>query len=420
MARQIQRLSARLVTSIREPGMRADGLGLYLHVSEAGAKSWVYRFMLRGKSHDMGLGGVDVVSLSEARERALEARKLHKAGIDPIEERNAERTRQAVDAASSMTFAECAKALIRSHEAGWRNPKHRQQWRNTLATYAYPVFGHLPVDAIDTGLVMQVIEPLWATKTETASRLRGRIEAALDWAAARGYRSGENPARWRGHLDKLLPKRDRVQRVKHHAALPYDEVATFLQPLRKREGVAARGLEFLILTAARPGEVYGATWNEVDLDKAVWTIPGGRMKSAKEHRVPLSDEATALLHEMRNLRVSAFVFPGQGQGRPLSNMAFLQLLKRMGHEDLTAHGFRSTFRDWTAERTRHPREVAEAALAHAIGNKVEAAYRRGDLFEKRRRLMNDWAKYCTSVVPRGEVVDFGKAGRSHSTRAAGQ
>jgi integrase len=398
MARQVQRLSARSVAAERKPGMHADGLGLYLYVSKSGAKSWIYRFMLRGRSRDMGLGGLDVVSLSEARERALEARKLVKAGIDPIEERNAERAREAVDAASRMTFADCARALIKSHEAGWRNPKHRQQWRNTLATYAYPVFGNLPVDTVDTGLVMKVIEPLWTTKTETASRLRGRIEAVLDWAAARGYRSGENPARWRGHLDKLLPRREKVQRVQHHPAMSYEDVAAFMQALRDREGFAARGLEFLILTAARPGEVYGAAWDEIDLDKAVWTIPDGRMKAGMEHRVPLTDRAIVLLQEMQRLRISNFVFPGQGPGRPLSNMAFLQLLKRMGHGDLTAHGFRSTFRDWAAERTSFPRELAEKALAHAVGNKVEAAYQRGDLFDKRRKLMDAWAQYCDSAT----------------------
>jgi integrase len=340
--------------------MHADGLGLYLYVSKSGAKSWIYRFMLRGRSRDMGLGGLDVVSLSEARERALEARKIVKAGIDPIEERNAERAREAVDAASRMTFADCARALIKSHEAGWRNPKHRQQWRNTLATYAYPVFGNLPVDTVDTGLVMKVIEP-------------------------------------RGHLDKLLPRRDRVQRVQHHPALPYEDIGAFVLALRDRDGFAARGLEFLILTAARPGEVYGATWDEIDLDRAVWTIHADRMKAGKEHRVPLPDRAVELLREMQEVRVSDFIFPGQGPGRPLSNMAFLQLLKRMRHEDLTAHGFRSTFRDWAAERTSFPRELAEKALAHAVGNKVEAAYQRGDLFDKRRKLMDAWAQYCEST-----------------------
>jgi integrase len=259
------------------------------------------------------------------------------------------------------------------------------------------VFGNLPVDTVDTGLVMKVIEPLWTTKTETASRLRGRIEAVLDWAAARGYRSGENPARWRGHLDKLLPRRDRVQRVQHHPALPYEDIGAFVLALRDRDGFAARGLEFLILTAARPGEVYGATWDEIDLDRAVWTIHADRMKAGKEHRVPLPDRAVELLREMQEVRVSDFIFPGQGPGRPLSNMAFLQLLKRMRHEDLTAHGFRSTFRDWAAERTSFPRELAEKALAHAVGNKVEAAYQRGDLFDKRRKLMDAWAQYCEST-----------------------
>jgi integrase len=393
MARQINKLSTRTVAAANEPGMLSDGNGLYLQISPSGSKSWIYRFMLRGRSRDMGLGGVDVVTLKEARALAHEARRLVKSGIDPVDARKVQQRQQVVQAATTLTFAECARQLIKSHEPGWRNPKHRQQWHNTLETYAFPIFGDLPIDSIDTGLVLQAIEPIWTTKTETASRLRGRVEAVLDWAKARGYRSGENPARWRGHLANLLPKKEKVRRVKHHAALPYEDVGAFMKALREQDGIAGRGLEFLILTAARPGEVVGATWDEIDIDKAVWTIAADRTKSGSEHRVPLSHSAVAVLQGMEQARVSEFVFPGQKDKRPLQTAAFLRLLERMGHGDLTAHGFRSTFRDWAAERTAFPREIAEAALAHAIGNKVEAAYRRSDLLDKRRRLMDAWSEF---------------------------
>ncbi len=406
MARQTEKLTVRGVAAEDRPGMYSDDRGLYLQVARGGSKSWIYRFMLRGRSRDMGLGGIDVVTLAEARDSALEARKLVKAGIDPIENRSARRAQQqAVDAASARTFRDCAENFITSHEKGWRNPKHRAQWRNTLATYAFPVFGDVPVDAVNTAMVTEVIEPIWATKTETATRLRGRIEAILDWAKARGYRTGENPARWRGHLENLLPKASKVRKVKHHAALPYEDIAAFTKALRGRDGVAAYGLEFVILTAARPGEVTGARWDEVNLEKAVWTIPGDRMKSGDEHRVPLSPSAVAVLREMEKVRMSDFVFPGQRDGQPLWTDALRRLLERMGHAGLTTHGFRSTFRDWAAERTAYPGEVAEAALAHTVGNKVEAAYRRGDLFDKRRKLMEAWAAYCDQE-PEGDVVGF--------------
>jgi integrase len=316
MARQINKLSTRTVAAANEPGMLSDGNGLYLQISPSGSKSWIYRFMLRGRSRDMGLGGVDLVTLKEARALAHEARRLVKSGIDPVDARKVQKRQQAVQAATTLSFAECARQLIRSHEPGWRNPKHRQQWHNTLETYAFPIFGDLPVDSIETGLVLQAIEPIWTTKTETASRLRGRVEAVLDWAKARGYRSGENPARWRGHLANLLPKKEKVRRVKHHAALPYEDVGAFMKALREQDGVAARGLEFLILTAARPGEVVGARWEEIDLDKAVWSIAAERMKSGSEHRVPLSPSAVAVLQRMEQSRVSEFVFPGpSGIGR---------------------------------------------------------------------------------------------------------
>lgn len=412
MARSINRLSARMVASVTERGYYADGGGLYLQISVYGTKSWLFRFTLAGKAREMGLGALHTVSLADAREEAGKCRALVRNGADPIELRKAERLKVLAEAAKSMTFKECADAFIQAHEAGWKNAKHASQWRNTLTTYAYPVFGELPVTAIDTGLVLKVLEPIWTTKTETASRLRGRIESVLDWATARKHRNGENPARWKGHLDKLLPAPSKVQKVEHHAALPYDEMGGFLALLRAQESISARGLEFQILTAARTGEVIGARWDEIDMAKKVWTVPAERMKAGKEHRVPLSNAALKVLTEMERVRSGDFVFPGAKEKRPLSGMAFLMLMRRMKRADLTAHGFRSTFRDWAAERTAYPREVAEMALAHTIADKVEAAYRRGDLFEKRARLMQDWAEFC-AIVPTeaagGNVVTLRQA-----------
>jgi integrase len=351
----------------------------------------------------MGLGSAELVSLADAREKALAARKLLLNGVDPIEEKKAARASAALEAAKGMTFESCAEAYIEAHKAEWRNAKHANQWGSTLKAYVYPIFGDLPVSRIDVGLVMKALEPIWTAKTETANRLRGRIEAVLDWATVRGYRQGDNPARWRGHLDSLLPRRAKVQKVEHHAALPYAEVGAFMEALRQQEGLSALALEFLILTATRTSETIGATWSEFDLDAATWTIPAKRIKAGKEHRVPLSPAALAIVKRMCELRSGEFVFPGGKRGRPLSNMALLKLLERMGRDDLTAHGFRSTFRDWAAERTNFPREVAEMALAHAVGDKVEAAYRRGDLFQKRRHLMEAWAKHCANVRPAGNV-----------------
>ena len=404
MARKIERLTALAVTKTRREGLHADGGGLYLQVSGSGAKSWLYRFMLNGKARAMGLGSVHTVSLAEAREQAIQCRKLTRQGVDPIEARKVERTKAQLEAAKSITFDACATSYIAAHKAGWRNSKHADQWRSTLDTYAMPVFGSLPVQDIDLTLVLKVLEPIWKTKTETASRLRGRIEAVLDWATVRGYRRGDNPARWRGHLDKVLPARSKVQKVIHHEALPYVEIGEFVAALRDQEGVAARALEFLILTATRTGEVIGARWDELDLGQRVWTVPPNRMKAGREHRVPLSTAAMALLETMKKQRRDEYVFPGFKQGKPLSNMAMLKLLERIGRSDLTAHGFRSTFRDWAAERTNFPREVAEMALAHTIGDKVEAAYRRGDLFEKRRDLMATWAGYCGEIPRSAHVI----------------
>jgi integrase len=317
----------------------------------------------------------------------------------------------------AMTFRAVTNAYLAAHEAGWRNPKHRAQWRATLKTYVFPHFGELPVADVNTGHVMAALEPIWREKAETASRLRGRIEAVLDYAAARGWRTGENPARWRGHIANLLPRRSKIARVEHHAALPWQDISAFLIDLRSRDGLGARALEFAILTAARTGEVLGARWSEINLDEAVWTVPAKRMKAGQEHRVPLSDAALAIVRALLPLRPAddaegkAFVFPGARRSRPLSGMAMLMLLRRMGRADLTAHGFRSTFRDWAAECTGYAREVAEAALAHTLRDKVEAAYRRGDLFEKRRRLMDDWAAFCARpAIEAGSVTPIRAAG----------
>lgn len=394
MARGIQKLTALQVDRAKKPGCYADGGGLYLQVTNSGAKSWLFRFMLKGKAREMGLGPLHAISLAEARLKAADCRKQLHAGIDPIEARKAARAAASVAAASTSTFEECADAYIAAHRAGWKNAKHADQWKNTLATYAYPVFGALPVASIDTPLVMKCLEPIWATKAETASRLRGRIENVLDWATVRGFRQGENPARWKGHLDKLLPARSKVAKVVHHAALPYSELGAFMTELRAQDGTAARGLEFLILTATRTNETQSATWDEFDRAAGIWTIPAERMKATKEHRVPLSARALEILAAMHEAKQGDYVFPGARENRPLSNMAFLMILRRIGRQNLTAHGFRSTFRDWAAEMTAYPHEVAEMALAHAVGDKVEAAYRRGDLFEKRRRIMEDWAAYC--------------------------
>jgi integrase len=416
MARTTGRLTALKVMRVAsKPGMYADGGGLYLQVTPGGA-SWIYRYMLRGRAREMGLGPLALYGLQNARAKALDARRLRHEGVDPIESRRAARAKERLDDAKVVTFKQCADNYIKAHRAGWRNAKHAAQWEATLATYVEPIIGSLPVQTIDTGLVMKVLEaevrdarnrpatPLWSAKPETASRLRGRIESILDWAKVRNYRDGENPARWRGHLDKLLPSRTKVRKVQHHAALPYDELPDFMTALRGQDGIAARALEFAILTAARTGEVLNARWDELDMAARLWTIPSNRMKAGKEHRVPLSARAIAILQEMRHFghfdegqsTAAGFVFPGGKQALPLSNMSFLMLLRRMKRDGLTAHGFRSTFRDWAAERTNFPSEVAEMALAHAVSSKVEQAYRRGDLFERRRRIMAVWATFCST------------------------
>jgi integrase len=386
--------------------MHCDGGGLYLQVTQGGdgalRRSWLYRYVLHGRERQMGLGSLNDRGLAKAREKAAGARKQREQGIDPIDAKHAERASAAIARANAMSFDHCRDAYIAAHRAAWRNAKHAAQWTSTLDTYVTPVFGKLPVQAIETGLLMKVLEPLWVAKPETASRVRGRIECILDWAGARRFRIGENPARWRGHLDKLLPARRKVRKVKHHAAMPYTEIAAFMAQLRERSTAAARALEFTILTAARSGEVLGARWDEIDLAAKLWTVPADRMKGGREHRVPLSAAALAVIEHMQVYRENDHVFPGD-RGDRVSGMAMSMQLRRMGR-DVTVHGFRSTFRDWAAERTIFPSEVVEMALAHAVGSKVEAAYRRGDLFEKRRRLMDAWADFCDKSPASGTVV----------------
>jgi integrase len=398
MARTIGKLTALGVAKAKRRGYYSDGGGLFLQVSAFGSKSWVFRFREAGRLREMGLGATHTIELVEAREKARECRRLRLDGIGPIEARKRVRSQKRLDAAKAMTFKDCAERYIGSHSAGWRSATHAAQWPSTLDRYVYPVFGSLPVQAVDVGLVLKALEPIWTEKPETASRVRGRIESILDWATARGYRQAENPARWRGHLENLLPRKSKVQRVKHHAALPYDEVADFMTQLRRQQGVAALALVFAILTAARTGEVIGARWSEVNFDDRLWTVPAERMKAGKEQRVPLSDAALAILERMSKIRQGDLIFPGSRTRRPISNMAMAMTLRRMGRSDLTVHGFRSTFRDWAAENTDFPSEVAEMALAHIVSDRVEAAYRRGDLFHKRRQLMDEWSLFCRAGV----------------------
>jgi len=409
-------LTDRQVRAAKAPGILIDGKGLRLKITvnpktQELRKNWIWRGKVDGgRVREVGLGSIATVSLEVVRKRAQALREQARAGIDPIAAREAERAQKATEAARALTFEQCAERYIAAHEASWKNAKHRQQWANTLKAYAYPLFGKVPVADVSQGMVMQILEPLWAEKTETASRLRGRIEAVLDWATVRGLRRGDNPARWRGHLDKLLPKRSRARKVQHHPALPYAELPGFMAKLREAEGLAACALALCILTATRSSETLEARWSEIDMDARVWTIPASRMKAGREHRVPLSAEALKLLKLLKPQKRQKveFVFPGAKPGRPLSNMAMLQVLRRMKRTDIVPHGFRSTFRDWCAERTNYPREIAEAALAHVNADKAEAAYRRSDLFDKRRQLMTQWSAYCSSPPAAGKVVPIRK------------
>ncbi len=418
-------LTDRQVRQARKAGDLTDGEGLLLRVStrdEGGEvsirKSWVLRVQVKGgRRVEMGLGSPTTVTLAGVRELAKRYRGLARRGLDPIKHREAERAAVAAEAARAMTFKQCAEAYLAAHEMGLKNAKHRLQWRNTLAS-TYDKLGALPVSEVDVAAVMRVLDPLWRKKTETASRIRGRIEAVLAWATVMGYREGANPAAWRNNLDKLLPARTKVRPVVHHPALPYADLPAFMLAIKAIDGMGARALEFAVLTAARSGEVRRMTWREVAFDTKVWTVPGARMKMQREHRVPLSDAAVAILRARRavahDVKPDAFVFPGSPIGRaarsavlpPISDMTLTAVLRRMKRDAVTVHGFRSTFRDWAAEQTEFQGEVAEAALAHVIGDKVEAAYRRGDLFEKRRMLMDVWGAYCASARIT-EVADLG-------------
>jgi integrase len=392
------KLKAASLKSISTPGKHADGGGLYLQVTKhpvAGnlRKSWIVRYRAAtGKMREMGIGSFEDVSLANAREKAERIRYEVRDGSDAVEVR-AEAKQEAIRSrAAAMTFAQCAEAYVNAHQSSWKNEKHRAQWTSSLQTYAYPIFGEVAIQDINISMVMKVLDPIWETKTETASRVRGRIENIIDWATVREYRTGENPARWRGHLEKALPARNKTKKVKHFAALAIDDFPKFMKHLRAQTGVGPLAFQFAILTATRTSEAIEARWDEIDLVDQSWTIPADRMKAGRIHRVPLSAAAVSVLKKARGLD-PIVVFPGQRPGKHISNMAFLMILRRMGRTDVTAHGFRSTFRDWAAERTDFQNEVAEAALAHVVSNQAEAAYRRGDLFEKRRALMEAWGKF---------------------------
>jgi integrase len=405
MARKIERLSAVRVRTLKQPGYFNDGGNLYFRVAPGGTTGWIFRWSANGKTRDMGLGAYPQISLAAARKHAEECRALVQRGLDPIEQRRAQRGAQRVAEAKLLTFDDAVRLYIKDNESGWRSPKHRMQWGKTLADYASPVFGKLPVSAVDDGLVLRALKPIWNDKPDTASRVRGRIESVLNWARVHGYRTGENPARWKGHLDQVLPKKSEIRPAENFPAMHHRQVGAFMARLRERSDIAARCLEFLVLTAARSGEARGARFTEIDRDAAVWVIPPERHKTGKKtrlaHRVPLSPRALAIVEEMRACG-GQYVFPGRSD-RPLSTGALLMLLERMNRGDVTAHGFRATFRTWVSEETSFPTDVAEAALGHVNGTKVEQAYVRGTMFDKRRKLMEAWATYCANTGS-GDVV----------------
>lgn len=410
MGRKAKELSPLVVGRLKTPGMHFVGgvSGLALQVSPSGARSWILRATVGTKRRDIGLGGFPDVPLASAKERARMAREQIINGIDPVAERQAKKSALIAAEGKTVTFQKAAELFINAKEAEWSNVKHAAQWRATLETYAYPLVGKVLVRDIELHHILEILEPIWTTKTETASRLRGRLASILDWAKGRDYRTGDNPALWRGHLEHQLAKPSKIAKVMHHPALPYIQLGGFMAALRKHEGIGAKALEFTILTATRSGESRKAKWSEIDMNATIWTIPGERMKMKKEHRVPLSPAAITMLKSLPRLDTD-LVFPGSKHGSCISDMTMTAILRRMGL-DVVPHGFRSTFRDWAAERTNYPRDVAEMALAHAIGDKVEAAYRRGDLFDKRRRMMTEWAAFCNKVTTSAEVVPINARG----------
>jgi integrase len=412
MSRPIYKLSAPSLSRLIRPGYYGDGGNLYLQVKRSGAKSWIFRYTIAGQRQDMGLGSFVTFSLKEAREKARINRQLVDARRDPRRERDLARTEAKLEAEKAVTFQECAERYIASHEAGW-SLNYAKQWKGSLSDYVYKVFGGLPVRAVDVSHVMKVLEPIWTTRPGMAPQLRGRIENILNWAKVQDYRSGENPARWRGHLQNLLPRISKVHRVKNHPALPHKEVSSFISALRQQDSLGALPLEFTILTAARTGEAIGATWKEIDFGERVWTVPAERMKAGEIHEVPLSSTAMKILDRMQEIRASDFVFPGRKTGRPIGDNTMIQLLKRIGREnvDVTVHGFRSAFRDWAGDCTEFKREDVEMCIAHKVGSKVELSYRRSTALERRRKIMEAWAEYCltpaavtTKVAEVGETI----------------
>ncbi|MBI1685388.1 tyrosine-type recombinase/integrase [Caulobacter hibisci] len=416
MARLLERLSPLEVRRAESPGLYPDGGGLHLQVTGEAGRSWIFRYWLNKKEKWMGLGPLHCVSLAKARELARGARELLHQGLDPLEERRKAQKAEVLEEAKAITFDKAIDEFIEANQSAWRNEKHIKQWKTSLTTYASPHMGKLAIADIGADEVLKALKPIWGSKAVTAGRVRGRIENVLDWATALGYRQGDNPARWGGHLDKILPAKAKVAKVKHHAALPYAGLSMFMRKLAEFDSVSAKALTFTILTAARTGEVLGLEWSEIDLEEKVWTVPEGRMKGQREHRVPLTDPAIAILKDMadrwRDVEARRWkpnrskaapteptgpVFFGAKAGKGLSNMSMLKVLKTLRRPDLTTHGFRSTFRDWAAEKTDHAGEIVEMALAHVVANKVESAYRRGDLFGKRRVLMEDWAKACAVI-----------------------
>lgn len=396
VGRQLHRLNALQVSKEVAPGYYADGGGLYLQISTSGSRSWIFRFTIAGRSREMGLGPLSLVSLATARKEADECRRLVRQCIDPIQARNRRVRQRLLESRSSarFTFKEAAESYINDRQPTWRNAKHAMQWRTTMVTYTYPVIGHVEVRDIDTEMIVRILQPIWMKKAETARRVRGRIKAILDAEAVLGHRDGDNPARYVDHLDRVLPRSKRRQQVQHHPALPWEAIPDFMRKLGAHPRRAARALHLLILTAARTNEVRLARVEEFDFDAMVWTIPGERMKSGLALRVPLSDRAGAIVQEAMGKAKYGYLFPGFKEGKPLSNMAMLKLLQIMERTDITVHGFRSTFRDWVADCTDFPDSLAEQALAHTITSTTEAAYRRRDMLERRRTMMDDWARYC--------------------------
>lgn len=417
------KLTAKQIENLTDPGTYEDGDGLRLLIKPSGKKYWVLRFQLAGKRREMGLGTYPATGLKEARQNSSDKRRLLRDGVDPLQARDAERAAQVAAEQQrirkSITFQDVANDYIEAHRAGWKNVKHAQQWTNTLATYAAPVIGDLATNQITTEHILQILKPIWASKAETASRVRNRMELVLDAAKARGLRDGENPARWRGHLDKLLPPSSKAKRTQNHSALPYSELSRFIEALNEVEGLSACALKMTILTACRTSEVLEADWSEVDLKAKLWSIPATRMKAGRAHTVPLSNAVMSLLEALPRIKGSSLLFPGARKGRPISNMAMLMTLRRMDKKDLedggkgwrdsndkviTAHGFRSTFRDWAAECTHYAREVCELSLAHVVANGAEAAYWRSDLLEKRRALMADWAEFVILGANNSDIL----------------